>query len=153
MEYRRRRALLYRQWTIFIFQSLWSNDFQAMSIYNNSGNMLYQDSMHINLYKTDIGIAMLGFCLVCSSHSSQLIHPLHLCFLSCGLLMIEHSCLLYCWHVELIQGYFLLLHLIDFEVVVYEGIIREKPSSKEEAREFIKGLLNGLHSHLFSLIS
>lgn len=33
---------------------------------------------------------------------------------------------------------------------MYEGIIREKPSSKEEAREFIKGLLNGLHSHLFS---
>lgn len=33
---------------------------------------------------------------------------------------------------------------------MYEGIVREKPSSKEEAREFIKGLLNGLHSHLFS---
>ena len=33
---------------------------------------------------------------------------------------------------------------------MYEGIIREKPSSKEEAREFIKGLLNGLHFHLFS---
>lgn len=26
------------------------------------------------------------------------------------------------------------------EVVVYEGVIREKPSSKEEARKFIKGL-------------
>lgn len=33
---------------------------------------------------------------------------------------------------------------------MYEGIVREKPSSKEEAWEFIKGLLNGLHSHLFS---
>ncbi|XP_041009213.1 7-methyl-GTP pyrophosphatase-like isoform X2 [Juglans microcarpa x Juglans regia] len=43
----------------------------------------------------------------------------------------------------IIQGYFLLLHLIDFEVVVYEGIIREKPSSKEEAREFIKGYSGG----------
>uniref|UniRef100_A0A2N9EP15 Maf-like protein n=1 Tax=Fagus sylvatica TaxID=28930 RepID=A0A2N9EP15_FAGSY len=47
------------------------------------------------------------------------------------------------WHVKLIEGYFLLLHLIDFEVVVYEGIIREKPSSKEEAREFIKGYSGG----------
>ncbi|KAG2724855.1 hypothetical protein I3843_01G036200 [Carya illinoinensis] len=28
-------------------------------------------------------------------------------------------------------------------VVVYEGIIREKPSSKEEAREFIKGYSGG----------
>uniref|UniRef100_A0A7N2R6Y0 Maf-like protein n=1 Tax=Quercus lobata TaxID=97700 RepID=A0A7N2R6Y0_QUELO len=47
------------------------------------------------------------------------------------------------WYVELIEGCFLLLHLIDFEVVVYEGIIREKPSSKEEAREFIKGYSGG----------
>jgi predicted house-cleaning NTP pyrophosphatase (Maf/HAM1 superfamily) len=30
------------------------------------------------------------------------------------------------------------------EVVVYEGVIREKPSSKEEARQFLKGLLNVL---------
>jgi len=27
-------------------------------------------------------------------------------------------------------------------VVVYEGVIREKPTSKEEARQFLKGLLN-----------
>ncbi|KAG7994041.1 hypothetical protein I3843_01G036200 [Carya illinoinensis] len=56
---------------------------------------------------------------------------------------MEPLWLLYFWHVEIIQGYFLLLHLIDFEVVVYEGIIREKPSSKEEAREFIKGYSGG----------
>lgn len=38
------------------------------------------------------------------------------------------------------------LHLFpnDFEVVVYEGVIREKPSSKQEARQFLKGLLNVL---------
>lgn len=36
-------------------------------------------------------------------------------------------------------GYFLLLNPMDFEVVVYKGMIREKPSGKEEAREFIKG--------------
>ncbi|XP_038705546.1 7-methyl-GTP pyrophosphatase isoform X1 [Tripterygium wilfordii] len=40
-------------------------------------------------------------------------------------------------------------------VVVYEGIIREKPGNKEEAREFIKGLLldlsyTSLHCHLCS---
>ncbi|KAF4383333.1 hypothetical protein F8388_009364 [Cannabis sativa] len=34
---------------------------------------------------------------------------------------------------------FLLHRLIDFEVVVSYGQIREKPSSKEEARSFIKG--------------
>lgn len=34
--------------------------------------------------------------------------------------------------------------LITFDqVVVYEGVIREKPSSKEEAREFIKGYSGG----------
>lgn len=44
------------------------------------------------------------------------------------------------------------LHLILFEVVVYEGVIREKPSSKEEARHFIKGLLTLLcYQLLFSL--
>ncbi|RXI07347.1 hypothetical protein DVH24_026483 [Malus domestica] len=32
---------------------------------------------------------------------------------------------------------------IDFEVVVYEGIVREKPSSKEEAWNFIKGYSGG----------
>ncbi|KAG6406426.1 hypothetical protein SASPL_134026 [Salvia splendens] len=31
----------------------------------------------------------------------------------------------------------------DMEVVVYEGVIREKPSSKEEARQFIKGYSGG----------
>lgn len=32
------------------------------------------------------------------------------------------------------------LHLFpnDFEVVVYEGVIREKPSGKQEARQFLK---------------
>lgn len=34
---------------------------------------------------------------------------------------------------------FLSLYVMDLEVVVYKGMIREKPSSKEEAREFIKG--------------
>ncbi|XAR73265.1 hypothetical protein NMG60_11007176 [Bertholletia excelsa] len=44
---------------------------------------------------------------------------------------------------NLTRGYILLLHLIDIEVVVYEGTIREKPSSKEEARQFIKGYSGG----------
>ena len=39
-----------------------------------------------------------------------------------------------------IKDCFLLHHLIDFEVVVSKGKIREKPSSKEEARSFIKGV-------------
>lgn len=43
---------------------------------------------------------------------------------------------------EVNHCYFLLLLLNDLEVVVYEGAIREKPSSKEEAWQFIKGLLN-----------
>lgn len=42
--------------------------------------------------------------------------------------------------------------LIDFEVVVYEGIIREKPSSKEEAWDFIKGLFSGNVIFFFSLL-
>jgi len=29
--------------------------------------------------------------------------------------------------------------VVDFEVVVHEGIIREKPTTKEEARQFLKG--------------
>lgn len=33
---------------------------------------------------------------------------------------------------------------MDFEVVLYQGMVREKPTSKEEARRFIKGLLNRL---------
>jgi predicted house-cleaning NTP pyrophosphatase (Maf/HAM1 superfamily) len=32
--------------------------------------------------------------------------------------------------------------VVDFEVVVHEGIIREKPTTKEEARQFLKGLLS-----------
>ncbi|KAF9609718.1 hypothetical protein IFM89_018166 [Coptis chinensis] len=42
------------------------------------------------------------------------------------------------WHA----GNCLLLNF-DLEVVVYDGVIREKPSSKEEAREFIKGYSSG----------
>ena len=53
--------------------------------------------------------------------------------------------------IELVWGYILLLHLIDIEVVVYEGIIRENPSSKEEARHFISGLLYGFSYYLFSI--
>ncbi|KAB2619611.1 maf-like protein [Pyrus ussuriensis x Pyrus communis] len=33
------------------------------------------------------------------------------------------------------------------QVVVYEGVIREKPSSKEEARQFLKGWFNGYLFH------
>ena len=33
----------------------------------------------------------------------------------------------------------LLLLSNDLEVVVYEGAVREKPSSKEEARQFLRG--------------
>ena len=36
--------------------------------------------------------------------------------------------------------YFLLLLSNDLEVVVYEGVVREKPANEKEAREFIKGL-------------
>ncbi|KAJ0041295.1 hypothetical protein Pint_28290 [Pistacia integerrima] len=43
------------------------------------------------------------------------------------------------------HSYFLLLNPMDFEVVVYKGTIREKPSGKEEAREFIKGY-SGSHA-------
>ena len=35
----------------------------------------------------------------------------------------------------------LLLTLCFMEVVVHDGVIREKPSTPEEARKFIKGLL------------
>ena len=34
----------------------------------------------------------------------------------------------------------LVLNLFNLKVVVYEGVIREKPSSKDEARLFVKGL-------------
>lgn len=35
---------------------------------------------------------------------------------------------------------------------MYEGIIREKPSSKEEAWDFIKGLLTEVSLFFFSLL-
>ncbi|XP_056169750.1 uncharacterized protein LOC115688155 isoform X1 [Syzygium oleosum] len=41
------------------------------------------------------------------------------------------------------ESYFLLIGLIDLEVVVHEGRIREKPSSKDEARHFIEGYSGG----------
>ncbi|KAK2981595.1 hypothetical protein RJ640_011125 [Escallonia rubra] len=44
------------------------------------------------------------------------------------------------------------LHLIGIEVVVYEGTIREKPSSKEEARQFIKGYSGGLATVVGSVV-
>ncbi|XP_021908011.1 maf-like protein DDB_G0281937 isoform X4 [Carica papaya] len=37
----------------------------------------------------------------------------------------------------------LVMALAEAKVVVYKGMIREKPSSKEEAREFIKGYSGG----------
>ncbi|KAI8017986.1 7-methyl-GTP pyrophosphatase [Camellia lanceoleosa] len=37
----------------------------------------------------------------------------------------------------------LVMALAEAKVVVYEGMIREKPSSKEEARQFIKGYSGG----------
>ncbi|XP_026393535.1 maf-like protein DDB_G0281937 isoform X4 [Papaver somniferum] len=37
----------------------------------------------------------------------------------------------------------LVMALAEAKVVVYEGVIREKPSSKEEARQFIKGYSGG----------
>ncbi|KAK9127666.1 hypothetical protein Syun_016463 [Stephania yunnanensis] len=42
--------------------------------------------------------------------------------------------------------------LSSFQVVVYEGKIREKPSSKEEARQFIKEMWRLLdpEAHLIS---
>ena len=44
----------------------------------------------------------------------------------------------YIYHIMLS----LTVQLIDIEVVVYEGTIREKPSDKKEARHFIKGMLH-----------
>ena len=49
-----------------------------------------------------------------------------------------------CQELNFILCYFLLLLSNDLEVVVYEGVVREKPSNKEEARQFLKGLLNSL---------
>ncbi|KAL2242013.1 UNVERIFIED_CONTAM: 7-methyl-GTP pyrophosphatase [Sesamum indicum] len=45
----------------------------------------------------------------------------------------------------------LTLNKNDLEVVVYEGMIREKPSSEEEAREFIKGY-SGSHAATLSSV-
>ena len=47
-----------------------------------------------------------------------------------------------CLELNFILCIFLLLLSNDLEVVVYEGVVREKPSSKEEARQFMKGLLS-----------
>ncbi|KAG2558142.1 hypothetical protein PVAP13_8NG139500 [Panicum virgatum] len=42
--------------------------------------------------------------------------------------------------------------LVDFEVVVHEGIIREKPTTKEEARQFLKGYSGGHVSTVGSVV-
>lgn len=54
-----------------------------------------------------------------------------------------------CFVVKVVSHYKI---FIDFEVVVYEGIVREKPSSKEEAWKFIKGLLQRQLSIFFPLL-
>ncbi|KAL6654113.1 hypothetical protein ACP70R_007578 [Stipagrostis hirtigluma subsp. patula] len=41
---------------------------------------------------------------------------------------------------------------VDFEVVVHEGIIREKPTTKEEARQFLKGYSGGHVSTVGSVV-
>jgi hypothetical protein len=43
----------------------------------------------------------------------------------------------------------LLLTLCFMEVVVHDGVIREKPSTSEEARKFIKGLCYLLELKIF----
>ncbi|XP_066339542.1 uncharacterized protein [Miscanthus floridulus] len=43
-------------------------------------------------------------------------------------------------------------NLVDFEVVVHEGIIREKPITKEEARQFLKGYSGGHVSTVGSVV-
>lgn len=46
----------------------------------------------------------------------------------------------------IIRGFSLTdIYLIDMEVVVYQGTIREKPSCEAEGRKFIKGLLNWIY--------
>lgn len=45
-------------------------------------------------------------------------------------------------HVNIFVLLLLTAIVINLKVVVYEGAIREKPASKEEAWEFIKGLLS-----------
>ncbi|ONM26892.1 Maf-like protein CV_0124 [Zea mays] len=42
--------------------------------------------------------------------------------------------------------------VFDFEVVVHEGIIREKPTTKEEARQFLKGYSGGHVSTVGSVV-
>ena len=49
--------------------------------------------------------------------------------------------------------YFLLLLSNDLQVVVCEGAVREKPSSKEEVLQFLKGLLNSQLPPLFFFLS
>lgn len=44
---------------------------------------------------------------------------------------------IHCW--DCVFSFASLYSHINVEVVVYEGVIREKPSNKEEARQFIKG--------------
>ncbi|KAK4387516.1 7-methyl-GTP pyrophosphatase [Sesamum angolense] len=46
----------------------------------------------------------------------------------------------------------LTLNKNDLEVVVYEGMIREKPSGEEEAREFIKGYSGGRAATVSSVL-
>ncbi|OEL24004.1 hypothetical protein BAE44_0014977 [Dichanthelium oligosanthes] len=41
---------------------------------------------------------------------------------------------------------------VDFEVVVHEGIIREKPTTKKEARQFLKGYSGGHVSTVGSVV-
>nr|CAB3491750.1 unnamed protein product [Digitaria exilis] len=41
---------------------------------------------------------------------------------------------------------------VDFEVVVHKGIIREKPTTKEEARQFLKGYSGGHVSTVGSVV-
>ncbi|CAK7349304.1 unnamed protein product [Dovyalis caffra] len=66
------------------------------------------------------------------------------------LLVISFACMLedrnhqdLSLHVNIYVLLFLTAIVIYLKVVVYEGAIREKPSSKEEAREFLKGYSGG----------
>ncbi|RVX15305.1 hypothetical protein CK203_007939 [Vitis vinifera] len=47
---------------------------------------------------------------------------------------------------------YLIFELKCIEVVVYEGMVREKPSSKEEARQFIKDYSGGHAATVGSVI-
>lgn len=44
------------------------------------------------------------------------------------------------------------LHRIGFKVVVYQGTIREKPSTEEEARQFIRGCFINFYQKFLSCI-